>query len=242
MKYGIVSDVHGNLPALQSALHMCAEMKVDEIFFLGDAVGYGASPNQCITLIRREASAFIAGNHDFGAVGKTNIDTFNSYAREALYWTERILTKDNCHYLGKRSLTMERDDMLLVHASPYEPHQWHYIFKPQEAMRNFFAFKHHICFIGHSHLPCVISMSKDGRLSLERITSLTLQDDTRYIINVGSIGQPRDGDPRASFGILDTVNREYTLNRVHYDIKEAQMRILSMGLPRFLAERLAIGR
>jgi predicted phosphodiesterase len=242
VRYGILSDVHGNLPALQRVLKTCAEIKLDYIVFLGDAVGYGASPNQCISLIRKEASSFIGGNHDFGAVGTTLLDNFNLYAREALVWTGRTLTMENQHYLKGRALTEERDGCLLVHASPYEPQKWHYIFKVQEASLCFSIFHQHVCFIGHSHLPGIFILKPDASISFQRRESIILENDSRYIINVGSVGQPRDGDPRASFGVLDTENAEYSLRRVAYDIREAQTRILSMGLPRFLAERLALGK
>ena len=242
MRYGILSDVHGNLPALHRALKACAEIKVDKIMFLGDAVGYGASPNQCVSLLRKETVVFIGGNHDFGAVGITNINAFNSYAREALDWTSRTLTTDNYDYLKNRPLTAERDDIFLAHASPYEPLEWHYIFKLQDALSGFSAFHQRVCFIGHSHLPGVFILNPDKSISFERRTSITFQNNARYIINVGSVGQPRDGDPRASFGILDIENREYSLHRTPYNIRETQTRILSMGLPLFLAERLALGR
>ncbi len=242
MKYGILSDVHGNLPALHSALKACAEIKVDKILFLGDAVGYGASPNQCISLIKQETATFLGGNHDFGSVGMTNINNFNPYAREALLWTARTLTPEKVHYLKARPMTIEMGELLLVHASPHQPEEWHYIFQPQEASLNFSAFHQRLCFIGHSHLPGVFILNSDGRISFERSASITLHNDARYIINVGSVGQPRDGDPRASMGILDMDNGEYYLHRVVYEIRETQASILSMGLPLFLAERLAIGR
>jgi predicted phosphodiesterase len=242
VRYGILSDVHGNLPALHRVLKACAEIKVDKILFLGDAVGYGASPNQCISLIKRETVTFIGGNHDFGAVGTTNTDNFNHYARQALDWTSRTLTPENYDYLKGRPLTMEWEGILLVHASPYVPQEWRYIFKLPEAALNFSAFHQHVCFIGHSHLPGVFVLNPDGTISFERSTTITLEESARYIINVGSVGQPRDGDPRASFGVLDVENREYSLRRIVYDIRDAQSRIISMGLPRFLAERLAIGR
>jgi len=242
VRYGILSDVHGNLPALQSVLKTCAKIKVDKLLFLGDAVGYGANPNQCASLIREEAAAFLAGNHDLGAVGMTNIRNFNPYALEALAWTARTLTPDNAHYLKERPMTVEIDDIFLVHASPCQPAEWHYIFHHQEASLNFSAFSQQVCFIGHSHLPCVFILYPDGSISLERAASLVLHDNARYIINVGSVGQPRDGDPRASLGVLDTDNGKYYLHRTIYEIKDAQASILCMGLPRFLAERLAIGR
>jgi len=242
VRYGILSDVHGNLPALERTLKRCAEINLDDIVFLGDAVGYGASPNQCVSLIRKEASTLIAGNHDWGAVGTTILDNFNLYAREALVWTARTLTLENQNYLKGRALTEEREGFLLVHASPYQPQKWPYIFKLQEASLVFSTFHQRICFIGHSHLPGIFILKSDASISFQRLESLTLDNDSRYIINVGSVGQPRDGDPRASFGVLDTETGEYSLQRVAYDLREAQTRILSMGLPRFLAERLALGR
>jgi len=237
-----MSDVHCNLEALQECLKVCERRKVDRILFIGDAVGYGASPNQCVSLLRKEADIMLAGNHDYGAVGKTDTNYFNIYAREAIEWTSRVLNPDNFNFLRSMPLVYEEDDMLFVHSTPESPADWDYIMDADDIVRNFRSFDKKICFVGHSHVPIIFIENEKGEIHIEATNRLTISKRCKYIINVGSIGQPRDGDPRASFGIYDTDLREFELVRAEYDIKRSQEKILLAGLPAFLASRLAVGR
>jgi len=225
LKVALISDIHSNLEALERTLQEISERDIQDIYCLGDIVGYGADPNACIDRVREVAKKSIAGNHDFAVVGLTSTQYFNSYAQAAIRWTQQQLTEANRVYLKNMPLTCRRDDMFCVHATPTNPDKWDYIFSREEAERHFAAFEGSICFIGHSHIPAYF-VSKDS---------------TRRFINIGSIGQPRDRDPRLSFAIYDTDTAEVERIRLEYDIEKTAAKIRSAGLPDFLAERLLWG-
>ena len=225
MKIAYISDIHSNLEALEIALHEITQRNIREICCLGDIVGYGAEPNGCVDRIREAVHKTIAGNHDFAVVGLTSTQYFNSYAQEAIHWTSQQLSETNKLFIKELPLTCSQNGVLCVHSTPTNPQEWDYIFSREEAERQFSAFKESICFIGHSHIPAEFqSRSKKRR-----------------IINVGSIGQPRDRDPRLSFVIYDTESREIERVRLKYDVEIAAAKIRKAGLPEFLAERLLWG-
>ena len=225
MKVALISDIHSNLEALERALQEISKRDIQDIYCLGDIVGYGADPNACIDRVRDIVKDSIAGNHDFAVAGLTSTQYFNSYAQAAIHWTQQKLTEANHLYLKNMPLTCRQDDMFCVHATPTNPDKWDYIFSREEAERHFAAFEGSICFIGHSHIPAHF-VSKDGK---------------RRFINIGSIGQPRDRDPRLSFAIYDTESKEVERIRLEYDVDKAAAKIRSAGLPDFLAERLSWG-
>lgn len=235
MTIGVVSDIHSNLEALNTVLTEIEKIGVDEIWCLGDVVGYGANPNECAEIIRERCGTCIAGNHDWASLGKTDITYFNPIAKAAIIWTRDELSEDNKNFLDQFELKAKKDDFLLVHSTPSAPEEWRYLFDRGEFEGEFGAFDEHVCLIGHSHIPVVID--QDLRL---HPTSLDFDPEDRYIVNIGSVGQPRDGDPRASFAIID--DNRIEIKRIEYDIDQAKKKILKAGLPSFLAERLVVGR
>ena len=216
-RYAVISDVHSNAEALRSVLRDINKRQVHDIFFLGDAVGYGPEPNESVELLKSECKTIIAGNHDWGVLGLTETGSFNEYARTALAWTRGVLTADNSEILRTAPLKSEISEMdiTLVHATPCEPEKWHYLLTLSDAEINFKYMHTDICFIGHSHRPFIIEMSPSGELKTDK-QKMHKTEGSRYIINAGSIGQPRDGDPRACYALVDEDRIE--LVRVVYDI------------------------
>lgn len=241
MRYAIISDVHGNLEALQAAIKCLDSERVDEYICIGDIVGYGANPNECVEIVRDLTEKVVVGNHDHAAIGLTDIGYFNPYARRAAIWTGEILSSENRDYLVRLSYTLELDRELIVHASPDQPQDWGYILSLYDAL---IAFKHMelpICFIGHSHQPIAFEEEK-GLCRPIWDDSFEVGEDKRYIINVGSIGQPRDGDPRLSYCVYDTTENTVAIKRAMYDVDTAQEKIRRAGLPEILAFRLGLGQ
>lgn len=233
MKIGIISDIHANLEALTAALEVMTGSHVDEIVCLGDIVGYGANPGECLELIRKRCARVVLGNHDQAAVDLAAAEYFSDPARMAVEWTAQRLSEDEKRYLAGLPLTAERAGVLLVHASPREPGAWDYLFSESEARMAFGAFPHRICFVGHSHVPGVFA---------EHSRAPQVGKEDRFIVNVGSVGQPRDGDPRLSVGVFDSGMWSYTNVRVPYDVASARAKILDAGLPVILGDRLLKGR
>lgn len=226
MKIGIISDIHSNLEALEVMLKRLAAENVERICCLGDIVGYGANPNECVERVRDVCPVSILGNHDAACTGHTSPEFFNSYARSAIEWTGRVLSEENLAYLKSLPLTHADDNMLLVHSTPKEPAAWNYITSEEEAQPHFAMLAPGaICFIGHSHVP-------------EQFES---ERTRKRIVNVGSIGQPRDRDPRACCGLYDTAAGTFEWIREVYPVQEAARKIRHAGLPEFLAVRLFIG-
>jgi diadenosine tetraphosphatase ApaH/serine/threonine PP2A family protein phosphatase len=253
VRYLILSDIHANLEALEAVLDAAPDGTWDHAVVLGDLVGYGASPNQVIELVRElNPIAVIRGNHDKAACGIEDGSNFNHVARVAALWTSESLTADNREYL--RALPMGPvtidDQVEICHGSPFD--EDHYIFDTEDARRALDAGERLLCLFGHTHLPVIfrhIQRSQpegdmyDGFLPDGSADSLlALEPDVRYMVNPGSVGQPRDGDPRAAFAIFDSTGPEVTLRRVHYPVDAAQRRIIGAGLPASLANRLAVGR
>ncbi|HEX7319591.1 MAG TPA: metallophosphoesterase family protein [bacterium] len=242
MKAAIISDIHSNLEALQAVLKDIKKRRIKSIYCLGDLVGYGANPNECIAIVSQESDATIAGNHDYAAVNKTDISTFNPVAAEAIRWTQKKLTEDSKKILSKLPLTHSTGDLLLVHGSPNKPEQWHYLFALDDFHHQFSAFMEQLCFVGHSHIPSAVFQDTNSYTDFLRENPFPLLKKRRYIINVGSVGQPRDLDPRASYAIYDGNNDSLEIIRVEYNIPLAEQKIVKAGLPEVLAERLSAGK
>ncbi len=233
MRIAILSDIHANLEALQKALEIAKQKHVESIVCLGDTVGYGASPNEALDLMRKNTDHILLGNHDQAALDLGLAEGFNPYARAAAEWTARALTEESKDLLNQLPMEFTLDDILFVHSSPFEPHEWHYILSPADAQMNFDFFTEAICFVGHSHVPGIFC---------EDIWTRKVERGKRFIVNVGSVGQPRDNDPRLCFGILDTDAWEFEFIRAEYDVIGASEKIRKNGLPRRLAERILEGR
>ncbi len=242
MRYGLISDIHGNLEALTVVINELQKRNVDEVLCLGDIIGYGPDPEECVDLVKRHANVILAGNHDYAAMGMLDISYFNPHARRAIEWTSGQISDETRKFLKERPLMMVYDDFTIVHATPAEPEKWNYILSLEDAADNFAHFHNQVCFIGHSHVPVIIAKDEQGKISVRKGPEIQLQDNEKYIINIGSVGQPRDLDPRAAFAIFDTESKHYELLRVAYDVQTTQQKILKKGLPYFLAERLAKGQ
>jgi predicted phosphodiesterase len=232
MRTAIISDIHANLPALEAVLKNIGEQQADRIFCLGDIVGYGPFPNECVELVRKHCVYAVRGNHDSGLTGETSIEHFNRYGQEALRWTRDVVTPQNLDYLRALPLLHTEGDITIVHASPMNPGEWTYVLTMREAIESFEAFDTLLCFIGHTHLPVIVG---------EDLTINLFKPGMRHLINVGSVGQPRDGNPASAYGILDEKEQRFTLCRVEYDVKKTSRAIRSAGLPSYLAKRLARG-
>ncbi|HCA80720.1 MAG TPA: hypothetical protein DEP53_13410 [Bacteroidetes bacterium] len=232
MRLALISDIHSNLEALKSAFEVIDQEGVDEIICLGDTVGYGADPNECLSLVRDRCSTILLGNHDAAALDLSIANQFTVNAQLSAMWTFGVLFEEHKAFLRGLSQTQPRGDILFSHASPFEPEEWHYVISDFDVREAFHAFTERICFIGHSHIPVIFS---------ERCKTPAISSAGRYIINVGSVGQPRDGKPELSFGLFDTKTWTYRNIRAQYDIKSAAEKIRKAGLPHTLAERLYHG-
>ncbi|MEO0179903.1 MAG: metallophosphoesterase family protein [candidate division WOR-3 bacterium] len=244
MKVAIISDAHGNLEATEAVLaDIEKNANPDEIWFLGDSVGYGPQPSEVLSLIRENASIILRGNHDTALFDPQSFDDLNPRARVALEWTKERIGEQDVDFLRKLPVFREDEEnrVLLCHASPHEPSEWHYIFTDEDAERAFSATESPIIITGHSHLPLCFTRKKGITSQVHGPEALSLNPDARYLLNPGSVGQPRDGDPRASYAVLDTEAGRFSVRRVEYDLRAVAKKIADSGLPLFLAERLFVG-
>ncbi|MEO0097835.1 MAG: metallophosphoesterase family protein [candidate division WOR-3 bacterium] len=242
MKFGILSDIHGNLEALEIVLEEIKKEDCNEIIFLGDIVGYGANPNECIELLRKERVVGVAGNHDYAVLNKTSIENFNPYAKAAILWTQKVLTKESLWYLDAFLLVNKSYPFHIVHSSPDDPSDWYYLFTIEDIIPQFNFFNYPVCLVGHTHMPFIVAKRNDGKIEITKENKIELNPDWQYIINVGSVGQPRDKNPKACFAIYDTKKNIFEIRRVDYDIKKAADKIIKANLPSILAERLFYGQ
>jgi diadenosine tetraphosphatase ApaH/serine/threonine PP2A family protein phosphatase len=240
MLHAVLSDIHGNLEALETVLADADRRGVESMACLGDFVGYGASPNECIATLRPRIDVAVAGNHDLAACGRIKLGYFNPDAAAAARWTDLQLTGDHREYLKGLPFSVQWREMLLVHASPSTPDEWHYVLSPLDAAEEMRAFVEDVCLIGHSHYPGAFE-SDARRIRYTREAEIRLEPGRRYLVNVPSVGQPRDGDPRAGYLLFDDGIRSLEHVRLEYDVDGAMRRIVDAGLPRFLAERLRWG-
>ncbi|GJL79962.1 MAG: metallophosphoesterase [Nitrospinaceae bacterium] len=242
MKYLIFSDLHSNLESLQAFCKITETIEHDKKVFLGDLVGYCADPNACVKWVRKHVDIVLGGNHDYAVVGKTDPAYFNSHAYQACLWTRQELSKKNRDFLETLPCAIEEDGIFWVHSSPFEPDQWHYVVSARDGKINFDHFSTPLCFLGHSHLPVILEMGRGGKVREYAPSSLKFQAKCRYIINVGSLGQPRDGNPKPCFVIYDSDTATVGFQRYEYDFAPTQKKILDNGLPSPLAKRLGEGR
>ncbi len=232
MRLAVLSDIHSNLQALREALRLIDQFRVDEVYCLGDIVGYGGNPNECVTLVRERCSKVVKGNHDLATVDLAHSDSHPEAGKIANAWTFEVLTEESREYLAWLPFRHVGPEITLVHASPESPFDWRYINSVESASREFAHFSTPICLVGHTHVPAVIG---------EDLESFTIRRNAKFIINVGSVGQPRDGNPQLSFGIIDTEAWTYDNIRADYDIQGAANAIAKAGLPSILGSRLERG-
>lgn len=243
MRYAIIADIHANLVAFTAVLDDIERRGgVEEVWCLGDVVGYGPEPHQCIELLRQYKHVCVAGNHDWAAISKVSTADFNPDAAAACRWTAEQLKAEDVVYLEGLPLVIEKDDFTLVHGSPRNP-IWEYILSVGIARENFFSFRSPFCLVGHSHIPAVFKYDETGDCSFSLFSpdiGLVL-GNKRLIINPGGVGQPRDGDPRASYAIYDAETRMVRLYRIPYDIRATQDKMVKHNLPMRLVARLSYG-
>ncbi len=241
MRYAILSDTHANLEALTAVLAAVEALDVDGYLCVGDIVGYGPDPAEVLARVRSLCAAVVLGNHDHAAVNAKEGKYFNPWGAEALAWTRERLPKNDLEFLAGLPLSYVIEGVRLVHASPRRSDRWEYVMSVRDAAREFGAFKESICFIGHTHIPMFVETT-GGRVRGIAGEELRLKTGARYIINVGSVGQPRDGDPRACFALLDQDAGTVRFHRVEYDAERTREKIIEAGLPRLLGDRLMDGR
>lgn len=241
MRYAIISDIHSNLEALKRVLEQLKEESINKYVCLGDIVGYAANPNECVDTVRALTDMVIAGNHDYAAVRLTDISFFNPVAAQAAIWTGKTLTHENKDYLTNLGLSFSLENLFFVHSSPRNPELWYYVLSLNDAKEGFSVFEEKICFLGHTHQPITFT-ERAGRYGVVEDSTFAIKEEYRYMVNVGSIGQPRDSDPRACYVIYDTDEQLVEIRRLPYEVETAQEKIRQAGLPEFLARRLELGR
>jgi len=247
MRYLVISDIHANLEAYETVMAAAREIGWDRAIILGDLVGYGGDPNAIIDRVRELGPhALIRGNHDKVGSGIETADGFNAVARSAIRWTYDTLTDDNRAWLAALPAgPVDVDGAFeICHGTPFDEDA--YVFDDLDALRALHAARRPLCLFGHTHVQVGYSLARN-QFAVEtngegRPFDITLKPDTKYLINPGSVGQPRDGDPRAGFALTDTDTARVTIYRVRYPVDKAQARIIEEGLPEILAERLAVGR
>jgi diadenosine tetraphosphatase ApaH/serine/threonine PP2A family protein phosphatase len=247
MRYLVLSDIHANLEALNAVLEAAQAVPFDRLLVLGDLVGYGADPNAVVERIRAlQPHGLIRGNHDKVGSGVESAEGFNAVARSAISWTYDTLTSQNRAWLATLPTGPVLVDVLLeiCHGTPYDEDA--YVFDDLDALRALHAAERPLCLFGHTHVQIGYALTGDQftltTLDDARPLDVSIAKGTRHLLNPGSVGQPRDGDPRAGFALVDTSRRVATLYRIDYPIQKAQVRIREEGLPDVLAQRLALGR
>jgi len=242
LRLAVISDIHSNLEALTAVFEEIENRDIDKIVCLGDIVGYGPNPKECIELVKTKCDAIIIGNHDVACFNHSELYYFNRFAKQALEWTTDQLENNQLDFLKSLPDSSIYANSRLVHSNPHFPQSWDYVLSIDDAIFNFAAFEEKVCFIGHSHQPIIYIENQGQKYSFAENSEITFQPSCRYIINVGSVGQPRDHNPASAFGIMDTAAQHYELIRVAYDIEKTQAKMHAAGLPSFLAERLMAGK
>lgn len=241
MRILIISDIHANFTALEAVLSEAGDY--DATWCLGDLVGYGPDPNECVERVRQLTGLqCIIGNHDAAALGQIHIDSFNPEARKAIRWTQERLSESSKSFLNSLPEKLELDHVTLSHGSPRHP-VWEYLLDTRTATLNFEYFDTPLCFVGHTHLPVIYSLYDETHLAHLSIPepNQILELPKRAIVNPGSVGQPRDRDPRAAFAIFDSDEKTWDYKRIEYDVNDVQDRMDSAGLPARHIHRLAAG-
>ena len=232
MRFAIISDIHSNLEALTKAFEIIDQRSVDEIVCLGDVIGYGANPNECVELIRQRCGIVLRGNHEHAVLNAAETEHFSENARSAIVWTRKHLAEEHLAYFQTLPLSQSKNNLRFVHASPCNPDDWEYIFDEDAAASSFPCFSEALGFIGHTHIPAIFST--EGEV-------FSISRNERFLINVGSVGQPRDRNIHLSFGLFDTDLWTYENIRSAYDVETTVWKILNTSLPSKLGHRLLMG-
>ena len=240
MKYAVFGDIHANLEALEAVLADAESQGCTEHVCVGDVVGYAANPSECLAIVREMGCPIVKGKHDEEAVLDNSLEGLNPLAKQAMEWTRAQLNEDEREFLMGMKLVRQVRDFTIVHATLDTPGGWTYVTNKFDAMASFSYQFTQLCFYGHTHTPRIY-VKGDSVDPLEE-SSVTLEMGRKYFINVGSTGQPRDGDWRASYAVYDVENQSVEIRRLEYDIEKAQGKIVDAGLPEMLAHRLSLGK
>lgn len=240
MKYAILGDIHANLDALKVVLEDAAAQGVTNYACVGDIVGYNANPVECLEKVREICPVSVRGNHDHYCSHEERLDNFHPLAADVVAWTRKQLNADQLEFLRNLRYIARVETFTMVHSTLDTPEAWGYVFDKLEAEANFSYQTSTVCFFGHTHVPLAFEKTDTIRFGL--YSKIRIGVGKKYFINVGSVGQPRDGDPRAAYVIYDMINNLVELRRLPYDIQSAQKKIMDSGLPARLAARLAVGR
>jgi predicted phosphodiesterase len=240
MRIALFGDIHANLEALEAVLKDASEQGVSEYVCMGDIVGYNADPSACLERVRAMNCPTVKGNHDEDASGNHSLDSMNPVAATALEWTRQQLTDEQRQWLARLRMVRQVSDFTVVHSTLDQPANWNYVTNRFDAMSNFSYQFTQVCFHGHTHVPRVYM--KTDKVQEIFTDSVAIEDGAKYFINIGSVGQPRDGDWRACYVIFDLEHQMVVFRRVDYDIAETQRKIMAAGLPPMLAERIQEGR
>ncbi len=240
MKYAIIADIHANLEALQVVLEDIKAQNCTHVACLGDVVGYNANPKECLDIIRGMNIPCVKGNHDEYCSTDENLEGFNPHAAEAVNWTRKQLTVDDRQWLKDLKYLRLVSSFSIVHATLDVPQRWGYVFDKLAAAASFTYQNTSVCFFGHTHVP--VAFIRDSVVRGGTYSKFKVEQGRKYFVNVGSIGQPRDGDPKAKYVVYDMDEGSIELRKLDYDIPAAQKKILAAGLPPRLAERLAFGK
>ena len=246
MKIGILGDIHGNAEALQAVVSALRKDGADTWVQVGDIVGYGPEPSHCIDVVRELGCVTCLGNHDAAVLGLLDTSYFNNFARAAIHWTTPRMRPGDLDFLRDLPLVVARPEFTVVHGSLHMPDQFGYVISQVEAIDSLAQQRTRLCFVGHSHVPAIYMVrdaSRPGDVVVhpQSEVEVSYRGFQRVLMNVGSVGQPRDEDPRAAYGFVDTECETAAIRRVHYDIAGVQRKIREAGLPDVLANRLALG-
>lgn len=240
MRFAVFGDIHANLEALQAVLADAEDQECTQYVCLGDIVGYNANPRECLEIVRKMDCPVVKGNHDEQASIVDELTGFNPLAEEALSWTRRQLSEEDKNWLRDLRLVRQVRDFTVVHATLDNPHRWGYVFNQLDAAASFNYQHTGVCFYGHTHAPR--AYVRDSSVKGVPFEKLRIEQGKKYFINVGSVGQPRDGDWHSAYAIYDMNEHFVELRRIEYDIYLAQDKIVDAGLPQRLADRLALGK
>jgi predicted phosphodiesterase len=243
MKYGILGDIHANLSALRAVLERMDEAGVDTLVSVGDVVGYGAAPSECIALLRERGAIVVKGNHDAACVDELDDRTFNPYARAAVAWTRTRLSPDEKRWLRGLPMVATLEHCQVAHGTLHRPELFDYILSLSDADPSLDDMTRPVCFVGHSHIPLTVMRFVDEpeRTAYTCEPEIALSETLKALINVGSVGQPRDENPDAAYALFDATHARASILRIPYDIEAEIARIAAAGLPHVLGERLRIG-
>lgn len=243
MKYGLFSDIHSNIEAMTTVAHAMKSEGAQEYLCLGDLVGYYANPNEVIELIASlDCWKIVMGNHDSALLGRTPLAKFNQPAADAINWTKTHIKPENQKFLEALRLREEIGEIQLVHSSPFQSEEWHYLTSQEDVERNFRYFQGFICFFGHVHKPFIAEQKMDGSVRILEEQEHILQKDCRYLVNVGSVGQPRDNNPKTCYVMYDSTSKKIAIRRLDYDYETTAKKTLGAGLSDYLAQRLKTGK